>query len=190
MSVRVLVVPGSNRPASLNRKLASAAAVELAEQGAIVTRISLSDYPLPIYDGDLEAETGRPEEAGRLIEQFESHDGVLIVSPEYNAGITPLLKNTLDWMSRGEGEPFRNRVFAIASASPGRFGGMRGLMMLRQTLGIGLGALIIPEQFVLPGAGGAFDEDGSIAETANPAAFRAMVRALIRTADQSRAEAQ
>ena len=190
MSVRVLVVPGSNRSASLNRKLASAAAAELAEQGAIVTRISLSDYPLPIYDGDLEAETGRPEEAGRLIEQFESHHGVLIVSPEYNAGITPLLKNTLDWMSRGEGDPFRNRVFAIASASPGRFGGIRGLMMLRQTLGIGLGALIIPEQFVLSGAGRAFDEDGSIAETANPAAFRAMVRALVRAADQLRAEAQ
>lgn len=188
MTVRVLVVPGSNRSASLNRKLAAAAAAELAAQGAIVTRISLSDYPLPIYDGDLEIESGRPVEAGRLIDLFESHDGVLIVSPEYNAGITPLLKNTLDWMSRGDGEPFRNRVFALAGASPGRFGGMRGLIMLRQTLGIGLGALIIPEQFLLPGARSAFNDDGTIAETANPAALKKMIRALIRAAGQFRTD--
>ena len=184
MSVRVLVVPGSNRAASLNRKLAGAAASELAGQGAIVTLICLSDYLLPLYDGDLEAEKGVPAAAGRLVEQFQDHDAVLVVSPEYNAGISPLLKNTIDWMSRTDGAPFRNRVFALAAASPGRFGGMRGLMMLRQTLGLGLGALIIPEQFLLPGANRAFNEDGSLGEAANPEAFETMIRALMRAAGQ------
>jgi NAD(P)H-dependent FMN reductase len=179
MSVRVLIVPGSNRAESLNRKLANAAASELAGRGAIVTLISLSDFEMPIYDGDLETEQGRPAAADRLIELFLDHDAVLIVSPEYNAGIPPLLKNVIDWMSRGEEHPFKERVFALAAASPGRFGGLRGLMMLRQTLGLGLGALIIPEQFLLPGARQAFNEDGSLTDDANPKMLQAMVKSLL-----------
>lgn len=184
MSARVLVVPGSNRSASLNRKLAQAAALELANRGAIVTQISLSDYPLPVYDGDLEAEQGVPKAATRLIGQFLDHEAVLIVSPEYNAGIPPVLKNTIDWMSRGDGAPFKDRVFALAAASPGRFGGLRGLMMLRQTLGLGLGALIIPEQFLLPAANKAFNNDGSLADDANPKALQAMLKSLLHAARQ------
>ena len=184
MSVRVLVIPGSNRAESFNRKLANAAASELAGRGAIVTLISLSDFPLPIYDADLEAEKGLPAPAARLIELFNDHDAVLFVSPEYNAGIPPLLKNTIDWISRGEGNPFKDRVFALAAASPGRFGGLRGRIMLRQTLGLGLGALIIPEQFLLPGARQAFNADGTLAEAANPKMLQTMVKALLYAARQ------
>ncbi len=184
MSARVLVVPGSNRAASLNRKLASAAAAELASQGAHVTLISLSDYPLPVYDGDLEAEQGQPAAATRLIGQFQDHDAVLMVSPEYNAGVSPLVKNTIDWMSRGDGTPFKDCVFALAAASPGRFGGLRGLMMLRQTLGLGLGALIIPEQFLLPAANQAFHDDGRLSDDANPKALAAMLKSLLYAARQ------
>lgn len=184
MSVRVLIVPGSNRSESLNKKLANAAASELAGLGAIVTLISLADYPLPIYDANLEAEKGLPAEAGKLKDLLADHDAVLVVSPEYNGGIPPVLKNAIDWMSRGEENLFKGKVFALASASPGRFGGMRGLIMLRQTLGIALGALIIPEQFVLPAANKAFDDDGSLVEKASPNLLQAMVKSLIFTARQ------
>jgi len=184
MNARVLVVPGSSRTESLNRKLASAAARELAARGAVVTLISLADYPMPIYDGDLEAEKGLPAAAGRLIDLFCDHDAVLFVTPEYNGGPTPLLVNTIAWLSRGDAKPFKERVFALAAASPGRFGGLRGLMTVRQSLGLGLGALIIPEQFLLPGANRAFNEDGSLAEDANPKALQAMVKALLYAARQ------
>ena len=123
--VKVLIVPGSNRSASLNVKLAGHIARELSLLGADATRISLADYPMPIYDGDDEAANGIPEPARKLIAQFKAHDAVVIVSPEYNGSIPGLLKNTIDWMSRDGVAPFRDRVFAIAAASPGALGGMR-----------------------------------------------------------------
>lgn len=167
---KILLFAGSLRTGSFNEKLAVAAAKALAAAGGEVTRISLSDYPLPIYDADLEAAEGLPEPAIRLKELFLSHPGVFLASPEYNAGVTPLLKNTIDWVSRrhAEGEPplaaLRNRAFAIAAASPGGFGGMRGLLMLRQILAVGAGAVVIPEQVTISNAAKAFDEDGELVE--------------------------
>lgn len=184
MSVRILIVPGSNRAESYNKKLANVAAGELADMGAIVTLISLADYPLPIFDADLEKEKGQPAEAGKLKDLLADHDAVLFVSPEYNGGIPPVLKNAIDWMSRGEKNLFKSKVTGLASASPGRFGGMRGLIMLRQTLGIALGAFVIPEQFVLSAANKAFDEDGKLEDHANPKMLTAMLKSLIFTARQ------
>jgi NAD(P)H-dependent FMN reductase len=92
--------------------------------------------------------------------------------------------NTIAWLSRGDAKPFKERVFALAAASPGRFGGLRGLMTVRQSLGLGLGALVIPEQFLLPGATRAFNEDGSLAEDANPKALQTMIKALLYAARQ------
>ncbi len=180
--VKVLIVPGSNRSASLNVKLAGHIARELSLLGADVTRISLADYPMPIYDGDDEAANGIPEPARKLIAQFKAHDAVVIVSPEYNGSIPGLLKNAIDWMSRDGVAPFRGRVFAIAAASPGALGGMRVLLALRQCLEIALGALIIPEQFALPAANKAFDDNGALNDDQRAKFLNVMLTGLIERA--------
>ncbi|MES1149033.1 MAG: NAD(P)H-dependent oxidoreductase, partial [Bradyrhizobium guangdongense] len=137
---RILVIPGSLRTGSHNAKLAAVAAHEFAQAGVDVTLISLADFPLPIYDGDLQAKSGVPKNAVNLKRMIGSHDGVLIVTPEYNASVPPLLKNAIDWVSRVQdphetrGEVFRGRAFALAAASQNRLGGARVLQALRLIL--------------------------------------------------------
>src|SRR5881396_3003862 len=132
-ALKILVIPGSLRSGSLNAKLAAVAAHALAQQGAEITRISLSDFPLPIYDGDLQAKSGVPKHAVNLKRMIGAHHGVLIVTPEYNASVPPLLKNAIDWVSRvhelheARGDVFRNRTFALAGASQSRLGAARAL---------------------------------------------------------------
>src|SRR5690606_4951148 len=146
------------------------------------------DYPMPLYDGDLERGDGVPENARKLRALMEVHDGILIAAPEYNASITPLLKNALDWVSRVrlDGEPplqvYKTRVFAIASASPGRFGGARGLLALRQVLAVGLQALVLPEQVSVPHAGEAFDEKGHLKDKAQQELLKGVIGKLARAA--------
>jgi NAD(P)H-dependent FMN reductase len=161
---KVLVFAGSIRTGSHNGRLAALAAKELMLAGADVTRISLVDYPMPLYDGDFEASSGVPDNAVKLKRLMALHRGVFIASPEYNASITPLLKNTLDWISRvrERGEAplaiYKSRVFAIGGASDGAYGAMRSLMALRQVLELGCGALVIPDQIAVMRASDAFDE--------------------------------
>ena len=161
--------------------LAALAAKELALAGADVTRISLEDYSLPLYDGDDEARTGAPSNAGKLKELMAAHQGVFIASPEYNASVTPLLKNTIDWISRvrARDEPplavFRGRAFAIGGASNSPYGALRSLMALRQVLELGCGALVIP-------AGEAFDEMDNLKDERAAATLRRVAQRLIETA--------
>lgn len=164
MLPKVLVFAGSIRSGSHNARLAALATKELMLAGADVTRISLADYPLPLYDGDLETNSGAPGNAVKLKVLMTAHQGVFIASPEYNASVTPLLKNAIDWISRvrERGETplavYKNRVFAIGGASDGPYGGLRSLMTLRQVLELGCGALVIPEQITVIRASEAFDE--------------------------------
>ena len=169
MTVKILILAGSTREGSFNRRLACAAAAQARAQGAEITLVDLAEYDLPIYNAELEATQGLPGNAVKLKDLFKSHRGIFIASPEYNAGVTPLLKNTLDWVSRkGTDEAgltaYRSNVFAIASASPGAVGGMRGLLMLRQILSVGIGALVLPEQVAVGRAGNAFAEDGRLTD--------------------------
>ena len=119
---RILVIPGSLRAKSYNVRLAALASKQLTLADADVTRISLVDYPLPIYDADTAEESGPPHNAFRLKQLMSAHQGIFIVSPEYNASLTPLIKNTIDWISvvRERGEPplaaYQNRVFALGGA--------------------------------------------------------------------------
>jgi chromate reductase len=185
---RILVFAGSVRTSSYNARLAALAAKELALAGADVTHISLADYPMPLYDGDLELKSGPPANAVKLKQMISAHRGVLIVSPEYNASITPLLKNTLDWISRvrERNEPplaaYRNRVFALAAASNGGYGGMRSLLALRQVLEMGCGALVIPEQVAVSHVSAAFDEVDNLKDERAALHLRATVRRLIEMA--------
>ncbi len=187
---RILVFAGSIRTGSFNASLAALAAKELALAGADVTHISLQDFPMPIYDGDLEAASGAPDNAIKLKRMMMTHAGVFIASPEYNASVTPLLKNTLDWISRvrdGKETPlaaYKNRIFALGSASNGRFGGMRSLLALRQVLEIGCGALVMPEQISVSGAADAYDDMGHLKDERSADLLRAVVRRLIDMARQ------
>lgn len=187
-SPKILVMAGSLRTGSHNVRLAALAVKELALIDVDATRISLEDYPLPLYDADDEANSGIPDNAVKLKQMIAAHQGVFIASPEYNASVTPLLKNAIDWVSRvrERGDPayaaFRNRVFAIASASPQVYGGLRSLNALRQILEQGCGALVIPEQVTIAAAETAFDELDSPVNTATANALRTQLAHLVETA--------
>jgi chromate reductase len=182
---KILVIPGSPRIASYNGRLAALAAKELALADADVTRISLVDYPLPLFDAEMTAEAATPQNAVLLRRMLEAHQGVFMTSPEYSASVTPLLKNTIDWLSRprARGEPayevFKDRVFAIGAASTGADGGVRSLMALRQILELGCGALVIPEQISVTNAGEAFDEMDGLKDPNLAASLRALARRLV-----------
>ena len=183
-ALKILVIPGSLRTGSLNARLAAVAAHELAQSGADVTRISLADYPLPIYDGDLQAKSGVPRHAVNLKRMMSAHHGVLIVTPEYNSSVPALVKNTIDWVSRVQdphetrGQVFRARVFAIAAASGNRLGGARALAALR-LIQSASHAQVIPNQLALSFAEDAYDEMDHLKNVADNDALKALVRQLI-----------
>ena len=185
MPVKILVFPGSLRSGSYNVRLAALAVKELTLADAEVTRISLADYPLPIYDADFAARSGPPANALKLKQLVGAHPGVFIASPEYNASVTPLLKNAIDWIStvRESGEAqlavFQNRVFAIGGASPGRSGALNSLLTLRQVLAIGCRALVVAEQVSIPNAAQAFDEMGELTDARAAAQLKTVVKKLI-----------
>ena len=185
---KILAFAGSARRDSWNKKLVRVAADAASKGGSEVTLIDLADYRLPLYDADLEQAEGLPDNAIRLKTLFKAHDALLIAAPEYNSSITPLLKNTLDWVSREwQGEsglaPYQNKVAAIIAASPGQFGGMRMLPHLRQILNT-LGVLVLPGQVSLPSAHLAFDSDARLIA---PQRLYELVSELIRVVDRLRA---
>jgi len=169
----ILAFAGSLRAGSYNKKLVRCAASAAEAGGAKVTVIDLDDYPLPLFDEDLEAK-GTPENATKLKELMKSADGFLIASPEYNSSLSAALKNTIDWASRkADGEPplaaFAGKAAVIMAASPGGLGGLRGLVHLRAILG-NIQVIVLPQQYALSKANEAFDDqdqlkDGKTAET-------------------------
>ena len=183
-ALKILIIPVSTRAGSHNVKLAAVAAYQFVQAGADVTRISLADYPLPIYDADHEARSGVPREAVNLKRMIAVHHGVLLVTPEYNAAPPPLLSNALAWLSRVEEPPeargrvFRTRPFAIAAASEHRFGGVRALAALRLML-TACDAQVIPSQLALAFADKAYNDMDRLRLPADIAALDALVRQLI-----------
>ena len=187
-TAKLLFFAGSTRTGSHNKKLAQLGAMIAEANGIPATFLDLGDYPMPIYNGDSEASEGPPENAKKLKTVLEGHTGVFIASPEYNASISPLLKNTLDWLSRvrAEGEAplevFKTRVFAVGSASPGGMGGLRSLITLRHVLELGLGALVLPDQFAVPRARDAFGEDGHLTNKEAQERYKLLIQKLARAA--------
>ncbi|KTE10696.1 NADPH-dependent FMN reductase [Sphingopyxis sp. H115] len=166
---RIAVIVGSTRDGSFNRALGTLAVRALEAHGAIVTDVDLSAFDLPLYSAALEA-NGFPPDAVRLKELFAAQQGLLFVSPEYNGSVSPLLKNAIDWASRPTGDEslvaltaYRGKASAVMSASISPFGGLRGLMHLRQILST-VQTLVIPEQVLVPAAHAAFDESGKLKE--------------------------
>jgi chromate reductase, NAD(P)H dehydrogenase (quinone) len=183
-ALKILVIPGSLRTGSHNAKLAAAASHELAQAGSEVTRISLGDFPLPIYDGDLQSRFGVPKNAVNLKRMMSAHHGVLIVTPEYNSSVPALVKNTIDWVSRVQdahetrGQVFRERAFALAAASESRLGGTRSLAALRLILSA-CQATVIPNQLALSFASDAYDDMDRLKHPADIEALGTLARQLI-----------
>jgi NAD(P)H-dependent FMN reductase len=186
---KILIIPGSTRTGSRNVRLAAAVGFQFVQAGADVTRISLADFPLPIYDADLQARSGVPKHAINLKRMIGAHHGVLLVTPEYNASVPALLKNAIDWVTRvqdpheSRGEVFRARPFAIAAASEGRLGGTRALAALRLILSA-CNATVIPNQFALSFADQAYDDLDRLKQPGDIEALDALVRQLIAFSQQ------
>ncbi len=182
---KILALAGSTRQDSFNKKLVRIAADGARESGAEVTLIDLRDYPLPLFDQDLEASEGLPENALKLKKLFIEHHGFVIASPEYNSSITPILKNALDWISRPAPNEaplaaFQGKVAGLVSASPGALGGLRGLVHLRAILG-NIGVIVLPDQIAVPKAHEAFEIDGSLKDTQRQASVQQLGRKLVDT---------
>jgi len=175
---RILAFAGSTRRESFNRRVLKIAVAGAKRAGAAVTVVDLADYPLPLFNQDLHETEGLPEAAAKLKRLFLEHDGLLIASPEYNSSITPLTKNTIDWVSResvGEGPlaAYRGKVAALVSASPGGLGGLRGLVHLRSILG-NIGVIVLPDQIAILQAHQAFTDDGKLKDEKRQAAVEAI----------------
>ncbi|HIE92063.1 MAG TPA: NADPH-dependent oxidoreductase [Acidobacteria bacterium] len=181
---RVLAFAGSARTDSFNVKLVNIAAEGAREAGAEVTVLNLKDFPMPIFNQDLEAAEGPPEQATRLKGIMLAHEGLLIASPEYNSSISPLLKNTIDWVSRpADGEPmlavYRDKVAAVMSASPGGLGGLRGLVHLRSILS-NIGVLVIPDQVAVTQAHSVFDDHGNLLDAKRQTSVQGLGRSVVK----------
>lgn len=178
--LRILAFAASARRESLNRKFLAIAVQATRDAGTEVTLLDLNDYVLPLYHGDLEDTDGLPANAVKLIGLIKEHQGLLIASPEYNSMNTPLLKNTIDWCTRGDDNPFEGKVAAILSASPGPFGGIRSLQLAQQLL-LKLGAHVVPLPTTLPRADKAFDAMGQLTDARALKGVQTLANALVAT---------
>jgi len=182
---RILALAGSTRKASFNKQLLAVAVGGAVDAGADVTVVDLADFELPLFNQDLEAERGLPDAAKRLKQLFVDHAGLLIASPEYNSSFTPLLKNTIDWVSRsvpGEAplSAFTGKTAALVAASPGALGGLRGLVHLRAVLS-NIQVLVLPGQLAVPAAHDAFAPDGTLKDAKLQATARDIGKKLAET---------
>jgi NAD(P)H-dependent FMN reductase len=184
-SARILVFSGSIRSGALSSKLAAAAAKELALADANVTTLSLADYPLPIYDGDLEREKGVPENATKLAQIIAANQGVFVSTPEYNHSLPPLLTNAIAWVSRLRHSgtlPYRHKVYCLGGSSDGRYGGARAIIDLRKVIAIGWQGVMIPLRVELPMAQHAFNESGELTDEGAMHSLKSAARQLVEIA--------
>lgn len=178
---KILCFSGSTRSGSINQKLLDSAIKELESLDCEATLVSLADYPMPIYDGDLEAKDGIPESAFKLAKLMDEHDGYFVTCPEYNGSLSPLMKNTIDWMTRVPAEeavPFKGKVAAIGACSPGGMGGIAMLYHLREIL-VRLQTLVVSEQVAVGNGFSVFDDSGKITDERSAQFLAATCQSLV-----------
>ena len=178
---RLLVFSGSLRQASCNHAIAMIASNGAKAAGADVTVLRLADHPLPLYNQDMEAQDGMPEEARKLKQLFREHDGFIIGCPEYNSSFTAAFKNVIDWVSRPEeGYPpldgFKGKVAGILSCSPGRLGGVKVLSSVRSVLS-SIGVIVVPNKVGVPNIHETL-ADGQLSDETMQAAVEGVGRAV------------
>jgi len=184
---RILLIAGSARSGAFSARLRDVALREVEAAGAEPRTIDLRALDLPLYDGDLEARAGVPAGARTLLDALDRADGLLFVTPEYNAFPTPLALNAFDWLSRvqaAEGAPggmavVADKPVALMSTSPGAFGGMRALALMRQYLGGAFQMLVLPQQLAVGKAGEAFDDTGALKDARLQQSVADIVRRLV-----------
>lgn len=182
-AVKLLALAGSTRTESLNKRLLQAVVDLVPEGSAEVNLIDLRDYPLPLFDGDLEEQEGIPEHAMTLKQLFLDADALLISTPEYNTSLPAVLKNAIDWISRPVPDQtwlagISGQVLGAMSASPGSTGGMSALAHLRQMFS-NLGALVVPGFTACPDAGAALADDGGFVHEAQRALYAGYVEQVL-----------
>lgn len=175
--MKLLAFAASVRTGSVNQKLIQLAVEIAREKGVEVDLADYREFDMPLYDGDLEAESGVPDGAIEFKRRLESVDGLMISLPEYNHSIPGTLKNTIDWVSRFKPSPFSGRPGFLMSASPSPFGGIRALWVTRASLE-SLGMIIRPEMFSLMKAPGAFDDQGHLIDSTNAQVFGELIEAF------------
>jgi chromate reductase len=166
--MKLLGISGSLREASYNSQLVRNAA-ELAGE----VDFTSADLNLPLYDGDVE-EQGIPDSVSLLIGQIRAADAVIISTPEYNKGISGVLKNALDWVSRVPPMPLHDKPLAIMSAAAGRGGGEVAQFMLRHCLVSHKPRLVMGPMVAIGGAANAFENGHLKDETARGLLTEAM----------------
>ena len=179
--INIVALAGSTRKDSFNKRFLAIAVKLLEQAGAQVSTIELSDYQMPLYDGDLESESGLPDNAVKLKKILAEADGLLISSPEYNASMSAVLKNSIDWASRPggiEGSAFAGKAALLISASPGGLGGLRGLNHLKDVL-TNLGVFIYNKQQALSAAHQAFDENGELKDSSTKERLKELVEGYL-----------
>jgi len=148
---------GSLRSGSINMKLEKALIKRFKRAGVKTTSINLGTYDLPLYNGDINT----PPNVKKLIRKIKSCDGVIVVSPEYNGGITPVLKNAIDWTSTLGTEHFKAPYWGVSSCSPGAMSGIMGMRQLNYIL-MRVGGKVSPIQVGVGNADQAFDAKGEL----------------------------
>lgn len=179
--MKVLVMVGSLRQGSFNRKLAALVAADLRAKGHEVDECDLHQVAMPIYDGDLESASGFPEGAKQFRARVAAASAMVLCSPEYNNGVPGGMKNAVDWASRGADQPFKGKVIALMGASPGAYGTARAQTAWRMVFRL-VDAFVIPSELALPLASKAFDEHGQFVEDRRKTQLGTVVDELIRVA--------
>lgn len=188
MTPKILIFAGSTRTGSFNKMLAKLGAEAVKTAGGEATLIDLRDFPMPLYDGDLEEKDGLPTNAEKLREIFIAHQGLLLSCPEYNSSISGVLKNTIDWMSRPNPKKpnekplicFSGKIVSLLSASPGALGGLRGLVTVRSILG-NIQCVVLPEQLAVSKADEVFDGGGRLKDPKQQAVLERIANTLVKT---------
>ncbi|KZY39875.1 MULTISPECIES: NADPH-dependent FMN reductase [unclassified Oleiphilus] len=182
----LITFSGSLRSNSYNQKVAKQAQQIALELGYDAININLADYPLPLFNEDIE-NTETPASLNDLRRIFSSPTSILIASPEYNGSFSAALKNTLDWLSRPDNSdsnvyqpPFNRFTVALTAASPGSLGGLRGLGQLREVM-TNLGSLVIPQQLAIGAAYEAFNEEGKLVNQETVDRLTGLVKTLLET---------
>ncbi|SHH51739.1 NADPH-dependent FMN reductase [Marivita hallyeonensis] len=171
--LKLIGLCGSLRSASTNRLLMNEAARLFGDAD-----FAEGNLRFPLYDGDMESDTGIPAEVQTLSDQIAHADAVVISTPEYNKGIPGVLKNALDWVSRTDGNPWKDKPVAIMSAAAGRAGGERAQNMLRLCLFTFQPHLLQGPEVLVAASSKQFDEDGRLTNEINLKALDDLMQKL------------
>jgi chromate reductase, NAD(P)H dehydrogenase (quinone) len=181
--MRIVTLAGSLRQESYNRKLLALAENALAEMNVEIDHLDLKDFPLPLYDGDIEDEKGLPPEAWTLKARIAAAQGIVIASPEYNGSIPGTLKNAIDWTSRGGSNPWQSKVIGLMGATTGMWGTQRMMPHLRQSFQI-LSAHVIPQQVNVREAGKVWDKSGNLLDEKLPGIVEKFAQEFLRITEK------